>query len=129
MASRELPDLEVLFSATAKRENLFQPDSVLSDQGRRRVDLLMPAEEHALRQQEDAYRFKPQFVDVFKTREECLAPVFTVEQTGGASVSFASYPADVPTFSFVKFAVPLTSQVLTERPTPPPQYNCLPVHP
>jgi len=125
---QSVPDLKVLFSAIAKNDELFQPDTVMSEFGRRPVAFKSDTELRALNLYGGTLKsFKARFIDVFQNRGECMAPVFTVEQTPGAT-TFASFPPDLQTYLGPAFKGPevRSGQEITVefRPAPPPAYDC-----
>ena len=128
-APSQVPNLDLLSSATAKKGCLFQPDFVLSEQGRGPVGFITPVEAKSLKMVERILpALKPKFIDTFKNRGECMAPIFTVEQTGGTSVTFAVFPPHVRTYITGHFNFPPPKEGLEWRPVPPANYECTPDH-
>jgi len=127
--AEKVPNPDTLFHATAKENSLYQPDSVQSEYGRKSVEFVTPQEREALGLKTEAYTLKPKFSYIFDN-EECIAPVFTVEQTGGKTASFASMSADIKSVWLIGFRIPpgglnaLAGTSMAFRPDPNTSYSC-----
>ena len=119
-------NLSRVMSAEAKISALFQPKSITSDRGRTPVQLVTMDESAALARFAQLFtKLRPQFPNVFKDGENCTAPIFTVEQTGGKSTTFARFVlVDPKVYVEGKFIVPERGGQIDMRFTSPASYHC-----
>lgn len=82
----QLAALDLAFSAMAKRECLYHPDKVSSDDDRETVIFITPSETRSLAMLNMAIKKAVSTYDeVRKRKNECMAAVFSVEQADGTS--------------------------------------------
>jgi hypothetical protein len=89
----QLPDVEVLVSAFAKKDCLFHPDKVRSEQRRQDVTFITPTEIRSFEMFREAVNdARSVYAEIVNSKDECMTPVFTVEQSDGTDTVFGLYP-------------------------------------
>ena len=133
--STQLPEIDSVLRAIAKVECLFHPYRItVPEQGRWAVNFTTPAETQILKKLNLVYSKVDSKVRGTVT-EECMAPVFSVEQSDGSPLTFNLFPSysnwyaegpriilDPEVLKLLKpgpFTIPL-------RPVPPQSYSCRP---
>jgi hypothetical protein len=126
--SSEMPDLNLAMSAEAKGHPLFKPQNVSSDLGRSSVQLITPEEALAHSKLNDiAERFQAQYPRFLHTGQQCMMPVYTVEQSGGKSMTIAAATAAPPQQTLMVDAGvvgELRGHPADIRFVPPARYRC-----
>ena len=132
----EVPSVDVVTAALAKKFCLYHPDKIMSDQGRTAVAFITPSDETSLELLDRvAAREAPVYNAILRTREECMAPVFTAEQSDGSAANFAIMPNGVATYDeappftidfedWLKHPVPGGQHVIKLNPVPKLNYVC-----
>jgi hypothetical protein len=126
-----LPPLEDTMTAQAIDSGLFSPDGFSSEIGSGTVRLKSRAQIASQEEFQKVYsELKAKFSDAWRGRKECLAPVYTAEETGGTPITFASFPPDINTSVVMAFRLPDapkgTTVQIDARPPVPKEYDCLP---
>jgi len=125
---QKVPDTNLVFQYFTKHDCLFQPDFILSEEGRYPVEFIKRTESKSVKLAEDIYKSKSEFPDIFENRGRCAAPVFTYEQTGGSAKVMPLFPASpFPIYLNERFKVPHEIHKGLTVPmdvSPPEKYDC-----
>jgi hypothetical protein len=94
----QLPNVDNLLDGMEKKSILFHPQSVMSEYGRTPVEFISRQEKAAMDHAQVWGVIVKRLPEIFKGRQSCMLPVFTIEQTGGKSATVAHVTPWVPQF-------------------------------